>query len=891
VPERPDPDALLEHVSSTAAERKRGRLKVFFGAMPGVGKTYAMLEEARALKAEGVDVMVGLVETHGRTETQRLIESLEVLPRRATEHRGVSLTEFDLEAALARAPKLVLVDELAHTNVPGSRHARRYQDVEELLAAGIDVFTTLNVQHLESLNDVVAQITHVRVRETVPDSILDEADEVKLVDLPPEQLLKRLREGKVYIPEQARRASENFFKVGNIIALRQLALRYVAGHVDADMQVYRRAHGVAEPWRVAERLLVGVGPAPTSNELVRAAKRLADDLDAEWIALFVETPEYANFSTEDRERVWKSLRLAEELGARTETISGSGVADLIEFARRNNVSKVLIGRPEKRSLLRPFGSKHLEAIIRASGDLDVWVMGSEEPRQKRVLPPPSIPIDFAGYGWAMLGVTIATTLGILLRERLYLGNIIMLYLLVVVAVAARRGRWPAIVSSVLSVAAFDFFCVPPYHTFRVADSQYILVFTVMLIVSLLISALTSRVQRQAQASRTRERRTAALLEVTRAILDKAESEDIVRPVVAYLRDAFETKATVLVPDPFGDLRSILPLEPGTPELDPAEDAVARWVVQRGEPAGQGTETVPDADALYLPLRAAGRTRGVLAAQPRDPARLRDPEYLHLVQAIGDQLASALERARLGEEAARARQMMDMNRLRSRFVATASQHLLTPVQRLGDAISKLRSGEHAVDPVTEELLTTARADVERLQQVVDDLRDIAHLESEHVTLQKVPVSPLQLLQRAARDYRAEAERANVHLSIEIDPTVPDVDADPERLADVLGNLLANAIHHTPPNGRVVLSADSVDTHVQFAVSDNGPGIPLNEQLRVFDEFVQLGSGTNGRGLGLAIARSIVTAHRGDIWVDSGPGPGSVFSFTIPIHASEHSSNTL
>jgi two-component system sensor histidine kinase KdpD len=879
--ERPDPDALLEHVSSAGVERKRGRLKVFFGAMPGVGKTFAMLEEARALKAEGVDVLVGLVETHGRAETQRLMQDLQVLPRRSVDHRGTTLTEFDLDAALVRRPSLILIDELAHTNAPGSRHARRYQDVEELLAAGIDVFTTLNVQHLESLNDVIAQVTHVRVRETVPDSILDEAEEVKLVDLPPEQLLKRLREGKVYIPEQAKRASENFFRLGNIIALRQLALRYVAGHVDADMQIYRRAHGVAEPWRVAERLLVGVGPAPASEELVRAAKRLADALDAEWIALFVETPEYANFSTEDRERVWKTLRLAEELGARTETISGTGVADLIEFARRNNVSKVLVGRPEKRSLRRPFGSRHLEEIIRASGDLDVWVMGSEAPKPKRLLrAPPDIPIDIAGHSLAFGGAALATVIAIVLRERLYLGNIIMLYLLVVVAVAARRGRGPAILASVLSVAAFDFFCVPPYYTFRVADSQYLLVFAVMLVVAILISTLMARVQRQAEASRTRERRTAALLDVTRAILDKAESQEISRPVVEYLRSAFDTDAIVLVPDTFGDLRPLLPRAQGTPEFDPAEDAVARWVLQRGEPAGRGTETVPDADALYLPLRAAGRTIGVLAATTGDSARLRDPEYVHLVQAVGDQLAAALERTRLAEEARRARQAVEMNRLRSRFVSTASRQLLDPVHRLRETTANLRTA--STDPAMRSLLAAASGDIERLLSVVDDLQDIAQLESEHVPLQKVPISPRLLLQRAAREYRDEADRAHVDISIEIDPAVPDVDCDPQRLLDVLGNLLSNAIRHTPARGRVVLSADLVDMQVQFAVADNGPGIPLHEQHRVFDEFVQLGNGS-GRGLGLAVARSIVTAHRGDIWVDSGPGPGSVFSFTIPVYA--------
>jgi two-component system sensor histidine kinase KdpD len=660
--QRPDPDALLARVQAEEAQQARGKLKIFFGAVAGVGKTYAMLEAAHARRAEGVDVVVGWVETHGRAETEALLQGLEVLPRRALAYRGASLDEFDLDAALARRPALLLVDELAHTNVPGSRHAKRWQDVTELLEAGIDVYTTMNVQHLESLNDVVAKITGVIVRETVPDSILDRADEVELADLPPDDLLQRLREGKVYMPRQIERARSNFFQKGNLIALRELALRRMADRVDDQMQVYRRTHDIVETWPTTERLLVCVSPSPLAARLVRAARRMAARLRAEWLVVYVETPAHLRLPEADRDRVVQTLRLAEQLGAETVTLSGQKVSEeLLTYARTRNVSKIVVGKPKVwRWRDRIFGSV-VDELVWGSDEIDVYVLSGEAdtlgPQTMHMLERHS---DWPAYGWGLAVVVVCTVLAWLVFPLFGESNLIMIYLLGVVDVARRSGRGPSILASVLSVVAFDVFFVPPYLTFAVSDVEYLVTFAVMLLVALIISTLTVRLQQQAEAARQRERRTAALYAMSRDLANRRDTNSLLEAAARHISEVFESQVVLLLPEVNGRLQTREigaerdATAPKTLALDAKELGVAQWVYEHQQMAGLGTATLPSTEALYVPLIASRGVVGVLGVRPDWPRRLLALEQVHLLETFASQTALAIERATLAEEAQNAK---------------------------------------------------------------------------------------------------------------------------------------------------------------------------------------------------------------------------------------------
>jgi len=640
---RPDPDALLALAQAEEERERRGKLKVFFGATAGVGKTYAMLEAARELQRRGADVVVGVVETHGRKETEALRAGLEVLPPCLVEHRGITLKELDLDGAKARRPAVILVDELAHTNAPGCRHAKRWQDVEELLAAGIDVYSTVNVQHLESLNDLVGKVTGVAVRETVPDSILERADQVELVDLPPEDLLKRLQEGKVYVPEQAERAVQSFFRPGNLIALRELALRKTAERVDAQMQRYRELHGVAETWPIAERLLVAVSSGPNAAQLVRAARRLAERLRAEWVVVYVETPAELRLPQKERDRVWQTLRLAERLGAQTVTLSGHRPAEeILRYARRRNVSKIVVGKPlhsRWRDVL--FGSVRDE-LVRGSGGIDVYVISGDDDEGWPV--PARRPLagrDPRGYAAAVLVTALATGLSALIHPQLEEANLVMLFLLGVVWVSSRFGRGPAILASVLSVAAFDFFFVKPYLTFAVTDTEYLLTFTVMLVTALVISSLTVRLRQQAEAARDREARTAALYAMSRDLAAARNIDEILQAAARHISSVFLSQVLLLLPDESGRVTERAG-ESVTFLFDVREQAVAQWVYDHARMAGKTTDTLPAAKGLYLPLRTSRGVVGVLGVHPADPQWLVSPEQLHLLEAFANQIALAVE---------------------------------------------------------------------------------------------------------------------------------------------------------------------------------------------------------------------------------------------------------
>ncbi|MBN2581302.1 MAG: sensor histidine kinase KdpD [Pirellulales bacterium] len=648
--QRPNPDALLARVQAEEARQARGRLKIFFGAAPGVGKTYTMLEAGREVAREGADVVVGYVEPHARPETQALVLGLDVLPRKEILYRGTKLLEFSLEDALARRPQLLLVDELAHTNAPGVTHAKRWQDVERLLEAGVDVYTTLNVQHLESLNDVVAQITSVAVRETIPDSVFEKADDVELVDLSPDDLLERLREGKIYIPQQAAQAMQNFFTKGNLIALRELALQRTADRVGTQMEDYREEHAITGTWPVRERLLVCVGPSPFAARLVRAARRMASSLKAPWIAVHVETPAEANLSETGRERLAKTLHLAEQLGGEIATLSGNHLAEeLIRYARSRNVTKIIVGKPQQprwREWLR--GSLVYE-LTRKCGDIDVYVISGDRTKDREHnafagLPRPR-PRAYVG---AALIVVFCTLLGWPLSRMFSEGNMIMVYLLGLIAVALKYGRGPSILASVLSVAAFDFFFVDPRLTFAVRDTQYIFTFSAMLLTALLISTLTAQVKFQAESARWRERRTAALYAVSRQLAAARNREEIAQAAVQHISEAVDARMVLLLSD---EDNKLVPQGISSDGLPGPHDAgVAQWVAEHGEMAGRGTTTLPGADGLYLPLAASQGIVGVLGVYPHAPRPSIHPEQIHLLETFARLIALAVERADLAGSA-------------------------------------------------------------------------------------------------------------------------------------------------------------------------------------------------------------------------------------------------
>jgi two-component system sensor histidine kinase KdpD len=904
---RPDPDALLARVRAEEVAASRGRLTVFFGAAPGVGKTYAMLEAAHARKAEGVDVVAGVVETHGRKETQALLDGLEVLPLQDVPYRGVALREFDLDAALARRPRLILVDELAHTNAPGTRHPKRWQDVQELLAAGIDVYTTVNVQHLESLNDVVAQITGVIVRETVPDSVVEQADEVKLIDLPADDLLQRLREGKVYLPQNAERAVGNFFRKGNLIALRELALRRTADRVDAQMELYRRDKAITTPWPTTLRLLVGISSGPSAARLVRAAKRMAAGLRAEWIVAFVETPAELRRGEAERERVVQTLRLAEQLGAETVTLSASRAADeLLAYARARNISKIVIGKPERprwQDLL--FGSV-ADDLMRKSGVIDVYVLsgdfGDTEPPLREQL---HVTSPWQTYAAAPVLVALCTVLALAI-DNVGIGeaNVIMLYLLGVLGVALAGGRGPSALAAVLSVISFNFFFVHPRLTFAFTDVRYLITFTVMLVVGLVVSNLTVRFRQQAEAARQRERRTAALYALSREFASTRGLENLLAIAVRHIHEVFDSQVVILLPCKDGVLRPWGEASGWAQRIDTghifglsaSEQGVAQWVFDHKERAGLGTNTLPSAEGLYLPLSGSQRVVGVLGVRPRQRNRLLNPEQVHLLETFASQSALALERVGLAAEAEQATLAAETERLRAALLSSVSHDLRTPLAIITGALTSLTGAGAELDPATRDTLAqTACDEAQRLNRLLNNLLEMTRLEAGAVRVRK-EWQPLEEIVGVAVGRVADGVAQpgqlpeNHELTIDLPADLPLVPLDGILIEQVLVNLLENAVKHTPPGTPIRLgarfvpaSAAQLKPAVEVSVADRGPGLAPGDEQRVFDKFYRGGadSGRGNVGLGLAICKGMVEAHGGRIWAENHPEGGAVFRFTLPL----------
>jgi two-component system, OmpR family, sensor histidine kinase KdpD len=880
--ERPNPDELLREVRAQEAQAKRGALTIFFGAAAGVGKTYTMLEVARAeLEREKRDVVIGIVETHGRYDTGALVLGIPLLPKQKVSYRGIQMEEFDLDAALARRPQLILVDELAHTNAPGSRHPKRWQDVEELRDAGIDVFTTMNVQHVESLNDVIAKITGVVVRETVPDSVFEEATDIKLVDLPPDDLLERLHEGKVYVPAQAQHAIENFFKKGNLIALRELALRRTAERVEAQMLAYRRAQGIEQTWAVAEHLLVAVSPSPHSARLVRAARRMADALHARWFAVYVESTTARSLGKAAQTRLSSNLRLAEQLGAEVITLAGDQPADvLLDFARQRNITKIIVGKPVVLGLRDRFRSSLVDEIVRRSGDIDVYVTAGdpdveEKAPKENIRPRPKT----AGYA-AGAGVTaVATIIAWVLFGGDQLPDVVMTYLLGIVVVSVRFGLGPSVLSTLLGIAAFDFFFVPPMLTFAVRDFKHLTTFAVMLVVAVVVSGLTERVKNQAAAARRREFTTAALYDLSRELAGALDVERVVEVAAGHLERVFASQVAVWAADASGQLARVH-ASPAFGEPPDRAASISRWVWLNRREAGLGTGTLPGSAALYVPLMASGTIIGVASLKPEQEDRFDTIEQRRQVDTFAAQLALAMERARLTEETEKARQEVQAEQLRSSLLSSVSHDLRTPLAVVTGTATTLQESASSIDDAERrELLGTIIEEAERLNHLIGNLLDMTRLESGAVRVKKEWL-PLEEIVGAALS-RLERSLGGRDIRVELPPELPLVPCDPVLIEVVLVNLLENAAKYG--EGPIEIAAEFQSNEAVVQVADRGPGIPEGQEQRVFEKFhraVREGA-PGGVGLGLAICRGIVTAHGGRIWAGNREGGGALVCFTLPV----------
>jgi two-component system, OmpR family, sensor histidine kinase KdpD len=879
--DRPNPDDLLLRVQEESSRAKRGKLKIFFGYAAGVGKTYEMLMAAQRERDAGTDVVIGYVEPHGRPETEALLAGLETLPLLEVMYRGTTLREFDLDAALARRPTLLLVDELAHTNAPGMRHPKRWQDVEELLAAGISVWTTLNVQHIESLNDVIAQITGVAVKETLPDTVLEGADEIELADITPDKLMERLVLGKVYVPAQAERALKNFFQRSNLVALRELSLRQAASRVQQDVEIARQERAGVAPWLTSERVLVCVGPSPTSARIVRATKRLARSIGAEWLAVAVDTGFEGRGSSKSKELTGRNLRLAEQLGAETQTLVGRNVAHvLLDFARSRNVTKIVAGKTAQPRWKQLFVGSVVDQLLNSSGDIDIYIVSGEgEPEKPTRETGPQSAIRWSEYVKATLAVATCGILGWIAHSfGLADANVVMIFLAGVAYVSARLGRGPSIASAIASVLVFDFFFVAPRLSFAVSDTEYLITFAVMLGIGLLISELTTRVRSQLRSSQQQEHRTAQLFRMTRQLSELSGSEFLVRTAGRQLEEIFAAEVVFYLREPDGKL-SLRYGERTSIVAQPVNEVVAQWVASNGKLAGSGTDTLPNATAIFVPLAGSQQIVGALGIRPKDADRKLDPEHIRLLETCGSLIALSIERDQSVLQAHQAQLQVQAEQLRNSLLDSVSHDLRTPLATISGTASSLLVNASLKD---RESLQTLVDESRRLTRLVENLLDMARLDSGavvlsrqwHVLEETVGVS-LSAVKRDLRDF-------NVQVSIP--PDFPLLKMDAFLIEQVLVNLFENASRYTPIGSDIEITAVAKPKHVEIHIADNGPGIPRGSEKKIFDKFFRGSSitpdGRRGVGLGLAICRAIVEAHGGEISVTNREGGGADFVVSLP-----------
>jgi two-component system sensor histidine kinase KdpD len=876
---RPSPEALL----ASAAEQ-RGRLKIFVGAAPGVGKTYEMLMAGRARRSEGVDVITGIVETHGRAETEALLEGFEIIPRRGITYRERVLEEMDIDAILERKPKLVLVDELAHTNVPGSRHEKRYQDVEELLAAGIDVYSTLNIQHLESLNDVVAQITTVRVRETLPDQVIDKADEVELIDLTPKDLIQRLREGKVYVPEVAQRALSHYFSEGNLTALRELALRRTAQRVDDQMLTYMQAHAISGPWAAGERILVCVNEHPSATGLIRYARRAADRLQARWVALNIETPRYHQLSEPEKERVAQTLRLAERLGATAVTLPGRNIAeDVLEYARANNITQIIVGKSRRTRWFELLHGSVVDALVRRSGSIGVQVLAAEAVESEpavRLGRAPQPPFSIKPYAIATGLTAVATAVGYFFDRQIDLPNVSMIFIPVVLFSAIRHGLLPSLWATVLSALAYNFFFTEPLYTFSIHDPSNIVAVLFLLLVAVIASQLAAQSQAQARAARRQAASTAALYGFSRKIAGIGHMDDLLWAVAHQIALMLKVHVVLLLPE--GNDLQVRIGYPPEDELDEADLAAAKWSWSRGQPAGRSSDTLPGAKRLFLPLRTERGLVGVMGLDRPNEVALLSPDERRLLDALADQAAVAIERITLAAGIDEARVTGETERMRSALLTSISHDLKTPLASIIGSITSLRKFWPKFDEKTRDgLLGTVQDEAERLTRFVTNVLDMTKLEAKKVAPQLLPADVAEMLGIIATN--GKRALPSLRIALEVQSDLPPALMDAHLFRQVMFNLLDNAAKYAAADSTVRILARATAQGIAIEVLDEGPGIPPGDLEHIFDKFFRIQVGDRrraGTGLGLSICKGFVEAMGGTIIAENRTDrPGALFRVTL------------
>jgi two-component system, OmpR family, sensor histidine kinase KdpD len=882
---RPSPEALL----AAANQEGRGRLKIFLGAAPGVGKTYEMLLAAQAKRRDGVDVVIGIVEAHGRRETEALCEGLEAIARQQVEYKGHLLAELDLDAILKRRPQLVLVDELAHTNAPGSRHPKRYLDVEELIAAGIDVFATLNIQHVESLNDVIARITRIRVRETVPDSVLDKADDIEVVDLSPEDLIKRLNAGKVYVPQQAERAIRHYFSTGNLTALRELALRRTAQRVDEQLLSHMRAHAIAGPWPAGERALVCISEAPSTAGLIRYAKRAADRLQVPWTALYVETTRTQRLNDAERDRIAEHLRLAERLGGSTITIPGRSIVDeIITYATANNITQIIIGKSNRPRWFEMVHGSVVHDLVRRTGEISVHVISADD---KDAVPPkvgqtrPRVePPGIGRYLGSAGAVAAALAIGLLLQRFIAVQSISLVFLTAVLASAIGWGLWPAIFAAIASVLAYNFFFLPPLYTFTIADPENVVALFFFLTVALIVSNLTAATRSQIMTARRRAKTTAELYAFSRKVAGIGALDDLLWATAYQISSMLDVRSVLLMPVKEGDGIEVASGYPPEDRLEPADMAAARWTWEHNRPAGRGADTLPGGKRLFLPLRTGSGTVGVLGIDRDTPGPLLTPDERRLLDALCDQAAVAIERISLAKGLDEARVLAETERLRAALLTSISHDLRTPLASILGTVSGLRSyPERYTAAEREELLATLQDEAERLNRFVANLLDMTRLESGAVALKLEFVDVGEIIGAALQ--RAGNVLAEHHVEVTVPSALPMLRVDAVLFEQVLFNLLDNAAKYSSAGSRIDIRATRYGELVEIEVVDEGPGIPPADLERIFDKFYRVQAQDRrraGTGLGLAICRGFVEAQGG--WIiarNRRDRSGAVLTIRMPV----------
>jgi two-component system sensor histidine kinase KdpD len=887
---RPSPDALLE--LARKEQPGRGRLKIFLGAAPGVGKTYEMLLSGRTQLAAGIDTVVGVVETHGRPETSALLRGFEIIPRKTIEYRGRAMEEMDLDAVLARRPQLALVDELAHTNVTGSRHPKRYLDVEELLAAGINVYTTLNIQHVESLNDVVAQITRIRVRETVPDSVLDRADDIEVIDLPPAELIERLNEGKVYVPKLAQRALGHYFSPGNLTALRELALRRTAQRVDEQLLAHMRAHAIEGPWAAGERVLVCISEDVRAAGLVRYTKRLADRLRAPWTALYIETTRSFDLTVVERDRIADTLRLAERLGGLAATIPGGRriVEEITSFARANNVTQIVIGKSTRSRWFELLHGSIVHDLVRRSGNISVHVISGED-FSGNAIPKKTVKTSsersrspFISYTAALVATGGALGAAKLATPYFGLETVPLVFLMAIVGVAYRFSLGPALLAAAASVLCYNFFFLAPLYTFTIADPTNIAALFFFLFTALIVSNLTARIRRQAEAARNRAATTEALYAFSRNLASIVTLDDLLWASVSQMANSLKAEIVMLLPALDGKLE-VMAAFPPTDCIDDADKAAARWCYDNVKAAGRGADTLPGALRLFLPMRTSSGVVGVVGVGPGPrPEIILTPDERRLLDALMDQAAVAIERVRLASEMDQARVAAEAERLRSALLTSLSHDLKTPLASIIGSVNSLREyGDLFDQKARNDLLKTIDDEASRLARFVANLLDMTRLEAGALQLRWEPADLSELIGAAVQ--RMKGLLTGFNLEFAVQPELPLIELDVLLMEQVLINLLDNAAKYAPPASTITISAKRTNGTLNIQVSDEGPGIPEDRLTQIFEKFHRVTHTDRqraGTGLGLAICRGFVEAMGGTIKAENrADRSGAIFTIAFPL----------